>query len=298
MHATSAITFSVVDRHTGVPADGMGLVLKCLSPTTHTYLGRVDTSGGVQHWYGAGKLSLGSSLGCLSGNIPQTQRWTVEFMTTTFFEPIKPAYDSTTGRVHLHFSVQSAEQVHVALLVDVYGFSTHIQVTKLVPAVEPARPYTRLSSSQNKALMDHCIDEPYPNNSTALNLSQRLDIPRELTMKWFQRARTRDRQALPTQLRTNTTTTHPLKNQTASTELRSPYMLRSKSKKVRWAPSQAESVASVEGALDGENTIIVDHPGLAMGMTLVQEDSRFVRRSARGTGASGLIRVTMSNADV
>ncbi|PVH75960.1 hypothetical protein DL98DRAFT_536126 [Cadophora sp. DSE1049] len=90
------------------------------------------------------------------------------------------------GLIPLHFAVQSAEQVHVVLLVDVHGFSTHIQVTKLAAAAEPAsRPYTRPSSSQNKALMDHCIDEPYPNDSTALKLSHRLDIPQELTMKWF-----------------------------------------------------------------------------------------------------------------
>lgn len=42
-----------------------------------------------------------------------------------------------------------------------------------------------------------------------------------------------------------------------------------------------DSVSSVEGVLDGEDTIIINHPGLAIGITLVQEDSRFVRRSAR-----------------
>ncbi|KAH7378550.1 hypothetical protein BKA64DRAFT_687409 [Cadophora sp. MPI-SDFR-AT-0126] len=255
----------------------------------------IDTSGGVKHWYGVGKLNVVSSLGrCLSGNVQQTEKWTVEFMTTTFFEPVRPAYDSATGRVHLNFSLQPAEQVHIVLLVDVSGFSTHIQVTKLGPMANPGpRPYTRLSSSQNKALMDHCIDEPYPNHSTAFNLSQRLDIPREQTMKWFQRARAQNRQRTPMHLLNETGGAHPVKKQTASTELRSPYMLRSKSKKVRWAqnPPEMESVtvsasidAVIEKAWDGEDTIIADHPGSTMGMTLVKENSRVVRRSARVGG--------------
>lgn len=46
-HATSTITFSVVEPRTGTPTVGIGLVLKCLSPTTHTFLGRIDTSGGA-----------------------------------------------------------------------------------------------------------------------------------------------------------------------------------------------------------------------------------------------------------
>ncbi len=298
MQPSFIINCSVVDRGTGTPAIGMGVILKRITPTPDTFLGRIDTTGGVKNWLG---MKPNPSSRCLDRKLSlsnhQITKWTIEFMTTTFFDPVKPAYDSATGRVHLNFAVQPAEQVHVVLLVDIYGFSTHIQATR-IGAVEgsESRPYTRLSSSQNKALADHFIDEPYPSRSSYLQLSQRLDIARDQTVKWFQRARARNRQALPMRPKPVTTgATHPLRKQTSSSDLRSPYLLRSRNKgenrtQVHLIPSTGvNSGDSAEGGRSdiGEaNTIIVEHPGL-VGMVLIEENCQIVRSSARKGISSG-----------
>ncbi|KAH6714055.1 hypothetical protein BKA61DRAFT_607139 [Leptodontidium sp. MPI-SDFR-AT-0119] len=215
-------------------------------------------------------------------------------MTTTFFEPMQPAYHSATGRVHLNFSLQPEEQIHIVLLADIYGFSTHIQVTKLGRQQLKPRPYTGLSSSQNKALMDHCNDEPYPSHSSYLKLSQRLDIPREQTVKWFQRARARNRQSLQIPpfgpvIKEINSTKQPKQKQSGSAELRSPYMLRAKHPRVMLgqSPPKVESGrigSASEKSVDGEDTILVNHPASTVGMTLVEENNRFVRRSTRAGG--------------
>ncbi|PMD42311.1 hypothetical protein L207DRAFT_510525 [Hyaloscypha variabilis F] len=197
------ISCNVVDRRTGLPAVGIRVLLRCVAPhlSNSDFHGKTDKQGYVFEWAGfhVPEISLPHFL--FNNNSLEKTTWQMGFMTTEYFQPAEPRYTCADVNFELH---QGQRPPHITLYADINGYGTWVEPLKDYlqrPIARTERDYHTLSKDQNKALMEHFVDEPYPDSTTYRRLSEEIDLPREHTIRWFRRQRAQTRRNMKQQKR-------------------------------------------------------------------------------------------------
>jgi hypothetical protein len=165
------------------------------------FQGKTDSQGYIFEWSGCQVPEIKLLHFLFTNNCLETTIWQMGFLTTGYFEPAKPQYTCADVNFVL---VQGQQPPHITLYADINGYGAWIEPLKEYiqrPIARPKRNYKKLSKDQNKALMEHFVDEPYPNPMTYRRLSEDLNIPREMTMRWFRRQRAQGRRHMKEQKR-------------------------------------------------------------------------------------------------
>jgi hypothetical protein len=161
--------------------------------------GRTDSQGYIFEWMGCSVPEMSLQHFLFTNNYLESTTWQMGFLTTGYFEPAKPRYTCAD----VNFILSQGEQApHVTLSADLNGYGTWIEPYKEYmqrPIAKPKRDYKKLSKDQNKALMQHFVDEPYPDSTTYRRLSEGLNLTTEKTMRWFRRQRAQEQRDLKQQ---------------------------------------------------------------------------------------------------
>jgi len=202
------ISCNVVDRRSGLPAVGVRVLLRCLRPIlpNSEFQGKTNAEGYLFEWSGCSVPDITLLHFIFSNNSLETMTWQMGFLTADYFD--RPRY--TCADVNFVLS-NGQKAMHITVFADINGYGTwieplkeHMQRTSAEsgpvnvmqqPIARPKREYQKLSEDQNKALIEHFVDEHYPGQTAYRRLSDDLNLTPHQTMKWFQRRRAQDRRA-------------------------------------------------------------------------------------------------------
>jgi hypothetical protein len=206
--------------------------------------------------------------------------WQIGFLTTEYFHPIKADY--ICADVNFELS-QGQQPPHITVYADIKGYGIWIEPLKEFlqrPVARAKREYQKLSKDQNKALIEHFVDEPYPDSTTYWRLSEDNNLSIQQTVQWFRRQRAQGRRGQKRQKRSM------LQDET-TLEAERPDHVAAVSAGVAVAePSEAGilDTAAAEACADAMKTAEIEYPGKEtdiIGTVFVELGGKVFRRSVR-----------------
>jgi 5-hydroxyisourate hydrolase-like protein (transthyretin family) len=201
--------------HTGIPARGMRVVLRCMSHRNDTSVFTTSTTdeGEVKDW--PGWKDPNYNLDQFLPEILETPEstWQLGFGVGIYFGQQNTSYHW----IDINFVMQHGRSYHICLILQPYQYRTFILPgspwpipDNLIPAAlmphgstlinnthtRPQKtPRKKLSQTQQLALMQHYTDDPYPKKETYESLANHMNLEKWRVQRWFVEKRRRMRKS-------------------------------------------------------------------------------------------------------